>query len=107
MNGLPEDNPTAGLRQFEASALIMACDLMLPTGAPARGATRLKQIALNAKIRCFPTRFPHRERPDRQLLPFQSACFDPRFRTGDDGSGQEYSNNYETAPAQSRHGAGA
>ena len=30
----------------------------------------------------FRPALPHRERPDRQLLPFQSVCFDPRSRTG-------------------------
>jgi hypothetical protein len=52
-------------------------------GAPAPGATRCKQIALNAKNpNVFRPALPQRERPDRQLLPFQSECFDPRFGTG-------------------------
>jgi hypothetical protein len=46
----------------------------------------------------------HRERPDRQLLPFQSVCFDPRSRTGGDGSAREYSNTYNP---RSRTGATA
>jgi hypothetical protein len=52
------------------------------SAAPARGATRFKQIVLNAKTDVFRPALPHRERPGHQLLPFQSVCFGPRSRTG-------------------------
>jgi hypothetical protein len=64
--------------------------IIISIGAPARGATRLKQIASTPKSDVFRPALPHRERPDRQLLPFQSVCFDPRSRTGGDGSAREY-----------------
>src|ERR1700687_1556290 len=44
--------------RFSEVARVFYYLLSISIGAPARGATRLKQIALNAKIRCFPTRAP-------------------------------------------------